>query len=160
MLVEIHMKGTTAVISALNKVLASELTAITQYVLDASIFERKGYCKLAGYQKQASMEEMKHLHALVDRILLLEGEPELAVAPKVKITDSPDEQLEHDLDLEVEAVKNYNLAIRAAVEHNDNGSRALLEDHLKSEESHVDWLEAQLHMINEIGIENYLSSQM
>ena len=153
------MKGSTKVIAELNKALREELTAINQYFLHAEMCENWGYERLSEYIKKQSIGEMKHAEALMERILFLDGSPtmkplELTVGKDVR------EMLESDLKLEVGAVKDYNAAIQIAVEEKDNGSRDLFLALLKDEESHVDWLEAQVHQIKELGYERYLTMQM
>ena len=153
------MKGSAKVIEQLNKALREELTAINQYFLHAEMCENWGYEKLSEYVKMQSIGEMKHAEALMERILFLDGTPtmkplELTVGKNVQ------EMIQSDLDLEVGAVKDYNTAIQIAVEERDNGSRDLFVQLLKDEEGHVDWLEAQLHQIKELGYERYLTMQM
>ena len=153
------MKGSPKVIEELNKALREELTAINQYFLHAEMCENWGYKKLSGYIKKQSIGEMKHAESLIERILFLDGTPsmkplELTVGKTVK------DMIQSDLDLELSAVKQYNAAIQVAVEQKDNGSRDLLVVLLKDEESHVDWLEAQMHLIKELGYERYLTMQM
>jgi bacterioferritin len=153
------MKGSAKVIEQLNKALREELTAINQYFLHAEMCENWGYERLSEYIKMQSIGEMKHAEALMERILFLDGSPsmnplELTVGKNVQ------EMLQSDLDLEVGAVRDYNVAIQIAVEEKDNGSRDLFVQLLKDEESHVDWLEAQAHQIKELGYERYLTMQM
>jgi bacterioferritin len=153
------MKGSSKVISELNAALREELTAINQYFLHAEMCENWGYKKLSEYVKKQSIGEMKHAESLIERILFLDGSPameplKLAVGANVK------EMLQSDLDLELGAVKQYNAAIQVAVAEKDNGSRDLLVVLLKDEEEHVDWLEAQLHQIKELGYERYLTMQL
>jgi len=153
------MKGNPKVIAELNKALREELTAINQYFVHSEMCENWGYNKLSAYIKKQSIGEMKHAEALLERILFLDGVPtmqplELTVGKTVK------DALENDLKLELGAVKQYNAAIEVAVAEGDNGSRDLLVVLLKDEESHVDWLEAQVHQIKELGYERYLSLQM
>jgi len=153
------MKGSTKVLEELNKALQEELTAINQYFLHAEMCENWGYDRLSEYIKKQSIGEMKHAEALIERVLFLDGTPsmqplELTVGKNVK------EMIQSDLDLELEAVKQYNAAIHVAVAEKDNGSRDLLVALLKDEEDHVDWLEAQMHQIRELGYERYLTMQM
>ena len=153
------MKGSPKVIEELNKALREELTAINQYFLHAEMFENWGYEKLSEYIKKQSIGEMKHAEVLMERILFLDGSPtmkplELTVGRNVQ------EMLQSDLDLELGAVRDYNAAIQVAVAEKDNGSRDLFVTLLKDEEGHVDWLEAQMHLIKELGYERYLSQQM
>jgi bacterioferritin len=152
------MKGNAKVLRELNGALQEELTAINQYFLHAEMCENWGYKKLADYIKKQSIDEMKHAEVLIERILFLDGSPsmeplELNVGGNVKGI------IESDLNLEVSAVKQYNTAVQVATDEKDNGSRDLLVKLLKDEEDHVDWLEAQLHQIKEMGYERYLSIQ-
>jgi bacterioferritin len=153
------MKGNPKVLSELNKALREELTAINQYFLHAEMCENWGYNRLADYIKKQSIGEMKHAEVLIERILFLDGTPsmqplELTVGGTVR------EMIDSDLALEVSAVKQYNRAVQIATEEDDNGSRDLLVQLLKDEEGHVDWLEAQVHQIKELGYERYLTQQM
>ena len=153
------MKGNPKVLQELNKALREELTAINQYFVHAEMCENWGYHKLSGYIRKQSIGEMKHAEALLERILFLEGAP--AMEPlKLTLGDSVKQMIEHDLKLELSAVQQYNEAIRVATELGDNGSRDLLVVLLKDEEGHADWLEAQLHQINEMGYERYLTMQV
>jgi len=153
------MKTNPKVLQELNKALREELTAINQYFVHAEMCENWGYHKLSGYIRKQSIGEMKHAEALLERILFLEGAP--AMEPmKLTIGDSVRQMIEHDLKLELSAVQQYNEAIRVATELGDNGSRDLLVVLLKDEEGHADWLEAQLHQINEMGYERYLTMQV
>ena len=153
------MKGNPKVLQELNKALREELTAINQYFVHAEMCENWGYHKLSGYIKKQSIGEMKHAEALLERILFLEGTP--AMEPmKLTLGDTVRRMIEHDLKLELSAVEQYNNAIRVATEHADNGSRDLLVVLLKDEEGHADWLEAQLHQMEEMGYERYLTMQV
>lgn len=154
------MRGNDKVIACLNEVLKAELTAINQYFLHAEMCENWGYKRLASYGKKESIDEMKHAEAAIERILFLEGTPVMSELFPLRIGADVKAQLENDLALELEAVPRLNKAIKAAVEAGDNGSRDLFEKILTDEEHHVDWLEAQLHVIREIGLKNYLSEQM
>ena len=154
----LRMKGNAKVIEQLNKGLRDELTAINQYFLHAEMAENWGYDKYAKNIKKQSIDEMRHAEALMERILFLDGTPSmepmaLAIGLNVK------EMIQSDLKLEVGAVASYNESIRICVENKDNGSRDLFVRLLKDEEGHVDWLEAQLHKIGEIGYERYLITQ-
>ena len=153
------MKGNPKVLAELNKALREELTAINQYFLHAEMCENWGYKKLSEYIKKQSIGEMKHAEVLMERILFLDGSPSMKPL-ELTVGKSVREMLQSDLDLELSAVKQYNAAIQVAVEQKDNGSRDLLVVLLKDEESHVDWLEAQMHMIKELGYERYLTMQM
>jgi bacterioferritin len=154
------MQGNPKVIAALNEALKEELTAINQYFLHAEMCENWHYDKLGGFIKKQSIDEMKHAEALIERILFLDGTPNLTETMKLNVGQTVREQLESDLKLEVNAVGMYNRAVELAREASDNASRELFERLLKDEEEHVDWLEAQLHQIKEIGYERYLSQQI
>lgn len=153
------MKGNDKVIHELNEALREELTAINQYFLHAEMCENWGYNKLSGYIKKQSIGEMKHAEGLIERILFLDGTPSMQPL-ELKVGGNVQQMLESDLTLEVSAVKQYNAAVQLATELKDNGTRDLLVTLLKDEEDHVDWLEAQLHQIKELGYERYLSLQM
>jgi len=153
------MRGNEKVIQVLNKALKEELTAINQYFVHAEMCENWGYKKLAEYIKKQSIDEMKHAEALVERILFLEGKPNMAEILPLTIGESVKAQLENDLALETAAVASYNEAMRICGEAGDNGSRELFKKLLQDEEGHADWLETQLGMIKDIGIENYLVEQ-
>lgn len=154
------MRGNETVIDFLQEVLKAELTAINQYFLHAEMCENWGYLKLANYTKKESIDEMRHAEACIERILFLDGHPAMTELFPLRIGGNVQTQLENDLSLELEAIPRLNKAVKAAVEAGDNGSRELFEKILVDEEHHVDWLEAQLHMIQEMGYENYLSQQM
>jgi len=154
------MKGNPKVIAALNEALAEELSAISQYFLHAELCENWHYGKLGGYIKKQSIDEMKHAETLIERILFLDGMPKMNEPMHVTIGQTVKEQLESDLQLEVEAVEMYNRFVALSRDAGDNASRELFERLLKDEEAHVDWLEAQLHQIKEIGYERYLSQQI
>jgi len=153
------MKGSSKVIAELNKALREELTAINQYFLHAEMCENWGYDRLSEYIKKQSIGEMKHAEALIERILFLDGTPSMQPL-ELTVGKNVQEMIESDLDLELSAVKDYNAAIQIAVAEKDNGSRDLLVVLLKDEEDHVDWLEAQMHQIKELGYERYLTMQM
>ena len=153
------MKGSAKVIAELNKALREELTAINQYFLHAEMCENWGYARLSEYIKKQSIGEMKHAEALIERILFLEGTPSMQPL-ELTVGKNVQEMMQSDLDLELSAVKAYNAAIQIAVAEKDNGSRDLLVVLLKDEEDHVDWLEAQMHQIKELGYERYLTMQM
>ena len=153
------MKGSPKVIEELNKALREELTAINQYFLHAEMCENWGYEKLSEYIKKQSIGEMKHAEALMERILFLDGTPSMKPLD-LTVGKNVHEMLQSDLDLELGAVKDYNHAIQVAVAEKDNGSRDMFVALLKDEEDHVDWLEAQIHQINELGYERYLTMQM
>ena len=153
------MRGNPKVLAELNKALREELTAINQYFLHAEMCENWKYHRLANYIKKQSIGEMKHAEVLIERILFLDGTPSMQPLD-LKVSKTVKGMLESDLTLEVSAVKQYNDAVEIATNEGDNGSRDLLVELLKDEESHVDWLEAQLHQISELGYEQYLAQQM
>ena len=154
------MKGDKKVIQHLNKVLFNELTAINQYFLHARMFGNWGLRKLEEYEKKESVDEMKHADRLIERILFLEGLPNLQQLNKLLIGENVKEALECDLKLEMGALPLLKTAIAHCESVADYVSRELFEDILESEEDHVDWIETQLDLIAKIGIENYLQSQM
>ena len=154
------MKGNPKVIAALQAALTEELTAINQYFLHAEMCENWHYDKLGSFIKKQSIDEMKHAEELIERILFLDHTPNLTEPMKLEVGKNVRAQLESDLKLEVSAVKLYNDAVETSREAGDNASRELFERLLKDEEEHVDWLEAQLHQIEEIGYERYLSQQI
>ena len=154
------MKGNPKVIIELNAALKEELTAINQYFLHAEMCENWKYDKLGAFIKKQSIDEMKHAEILIERILFLDGTPSLTELLHINIGQNVKEQIESDLQLELNAVAMYNASIQIARDEGDNASRELFERLLKDEESHVDWLEAQLHQIQEIGYERYLSQQI
>ncbi|MBI4873083.1 MAG: bacterioferritin [Acidobacteria bacterium] len=153
------MQGNDKVIACLNEALKAELTAINQYFLHAEMCENWGYRRLASHGKKESIDEMKHAEALIERLLFLEGTPVMNQLFPLRIGAGVKAQMENDLALELEAVPRLNQAIQVAVEAGDNGSRDLFEKILTDEEHHVDFLEAQLHLIGEIGLQNYLAEQ-
>jgi bacterioferritin len=154
------MQGQTQIIEALNDILTAELTAINQYYVHAKMCENWGYAKLAKQNREESIEEMKHADQLIERILYFEGVPNMQRLNPIKVGESVPEQLQLDLDLEKEAVTRLNVAIEACVKHGDNGTRAILENILQQEEESVDWTEAQLSIIDEIGKDKYLAEQI
>jgi bacterioferritin len=154
------MKGNERVLGFLNEVLKAELTAINQYFLHGEMMENWGYMRLAGITRKESIEEMRHAESLMERILYLDGMPRMNELFPLRIGKNVREQLQNDLNLEYEAVARLNDAVRTAVEVNDNGSRELFAKILVDEEHHIDYLEAQLHMIEEMGYDNYLAQQM
>jgi bacterioferritin len=154
------VKGDPKVIQVLSQVLKAELTAINQYFLHAEMCENWGYARMAKQVKKESIEEMQHAEILMERILYLDGTPNMSDYFRINIGQTLKEQLQNDLNLEYEAVKRLNAGIETCVKLSDNGSRELLEKILKDEEHHIDWLEGQLHAIKEMGIENYLAQQL
>jgi bacterioferritin len=154
------VKGDAKVIAVLNEVLKAELTAINQYFLHSEMCENWGYPRLAEVTKKESIGEMKHAEIVMERILLLEGTPNMSDYFKINIGTNVKQQLQSDLQLELDAVKRLNAGINTCVAAKDNGSRELLEKILVEEEEHIDYLEAQLHAIDEIGLDNYLAQQL
>jgi bacterioferritin len=154
------MQGNPKVIAALNEALKEELTAISQYFLHAEMCENWHYEKLGEYIKKQSIDEMKHAEMLIERILFLDATPNMTELMKLTVGQNVKEQIESDLKLEINAVAMYNRAIHIARDEADNTSRELFERLLKDEEDHVDWLEAQVHQIRELGYERYLSQQI
>jgi len=154
------MKGNDDVVQALQDVLCAELTAINQYFIHARMNENWGYKKLAAYIQKESIEEMRHAQNLIDRILYFDGAPNMQKYMKINVGATVPEQFKFDLAVEYDAVPRLNKGIELARAQGDNGTRALLEAILKDEEGHIDWLEAQLGMIEEIGVQNYLAQQM
>src|SRR5208283_1860221 len=154
------MHGDPKIIEYLQEVLTAELTAINQYFLHAEMMENWGYHRLAAKTRKESIEEMGHAEKLLERMLYLDGAPNMTVLFPLRIGQSVKEQIENDVQVEYDAVARLNKAIRTAVEVGDNGSRELFESILTDEEGHIDYLEAQLFMIKEMGYENYLSQHM
>ena len=154
------MRGNTAVIELLNEVLTAELTAINQYFIDAKMCENWGYGRLAEHIRKDSIDEMGDAEELIDRILYLEGTPNLQRLGSVRVGETVPEKLSLALTLETEAIERLNRGIAACVEHGDNGSRELLESILAGEEEHADWLETQLALIGQIGEAHYLAQQV
>lgn len=154
------MKGHKEIIEKLNEILTGELTAINQYFLHARICKDWGYAKIAKKVYEESIDEMKHAQWLIDRILFLEGLPNLQRLGELSIGETVHEQLKNDLKVEEVAIPRLKEAIELCVAHKDYGTRELLEKILVSEEEHVDWLESQLFVISEVGIENYLAQQI
>ncbi len=152
------MNGNPKVLEQLNQALRDELTAINQYFLHAEMSENWGYKKYSKYIKKQSIDEMKHAELLMERILFLDGVPKMEPM-SLTVGKSVKEMIESDLQLEHEAVASYNDSIRVCVENGDNGSRDLFVKLLRDEEGHVDWLEAQVHQIKEMGYERYLITQ-
>jgi len=154
------MKGNDEVITVLNEVLTSELTAINQYFIHSKMCDDWGFQKLAAKKREESMEEMKHADIIIARILFLEGVPNMQRYFPVKVGEDAIEQHRLDLEVEYDAVKRLNAGIATCVEKGDNGTRELLEMILQQEEEGIDWLEAQLHLVEMIGKERYLAEQM
>jgi bacterioferritin len=154
------MQGNPQVIEALNRGLTIELTAINQYFCQAKMCKNWGYHRLAKKHYEESLGEMKHAEMLIDRILFLEGVPEIARYDVIRVGTTVPEQFENDLALEMRGVQTYNQAIHLCLQVQDAGSRELLEHILQESEEHVDWLETQLDLIRELGLQNYLAEQM
>ncbi|HAF68534.1 MAG TPA: bacterioferritin [Acidimicrobiaceae bacterium] len=154
------MRGSDAVIEFLNEALTAELTAINQYFAHAKICENWGWKGLADTFREESIEEMRDAEKLIERILLLEGHPNVQRLGSIAIGESVEEQLKLDLELEVDAVERYRRGVQICFEEADPGSRELVEHLLVGEENHLDWIETQLSMINDIGIERYLQSSI
>jgi bacterioferritin len=154
------MKGSPKVIEELNKALREELTAINQYFLHAEMCENWGYDRLSDYIKKQSIGEMKHAEKLIERILFLEGMPKMDEMSKISIGKNVKQQLENDLALEKGAVIAYNKAIEVCRKAGDNATADFLKDILKDEEEHVDNLETELGLIEQVGLQNYLAQQI
>lgn len=153
------MKGNDKIIALLNGFLADELTAINQYIVHSEMCANWGYGKLHEKSEKRAIDEMKHAEKLIARILFLEGIPIVSELKKMNIGASVEAQLRNDLAAELGAIKDYNEGIRICLELGDNGSRELIDDNLKDEEEHLDWLEAQLDQISQMGLQNYLLGQ-
>jgi bacterioferritin len=154
------MQGNPEVMAFLNESLRAELTAINQYFLHAKMCENWGYGRLAEYHQKESIEEMRHAEDLIRRILYLEGTPNMTELFPIRVGTDVKAQMENDLAMEVAAVERMNKAVAKAVEAGDNGSRDLFARILVDEEVHIDWLEAQLHLIGQVGADNYLAQQI
>jgi bacterioferritin len=154
------MKGNEKIIALLNGLLADELTAISQYMVHSEMCANWDFKKLHEHNEKRAIDEMKHAEKLIGRILFLEGQPVVSKLNKINIGASVEAQLKHDLEAEAEAIKAYNDGIRLCFELGDSGSRELIEDNLEDEEEHLDWLEAQLDQINQMGLPNYLLAQV
>ncbi|HEX7095705.1 MAG TPA: bacterioferritin [Acidimicrobiales bacterium] len=154
------MRGDPEIIELLNEVLSAELTAINQYFIHSKMCENWGYSKLAEHHRHESIEEMKDADHVIERILDLGGVPNMQRLFSVRVGETVPEQLQLDLDLELEAIQRYNRGIALAVSKGDNATRHLLEDQLTDEEEHAAWLETQLEVIRQVGLENYLAAQI
>jgi len=154
------MKGNQKVIDELNFLLADELTAISQYMVHAEMCANWGYEKLAGAIEKRAIEEMKHAEKHIGRILFLEGRPVVSTLNKITIGPDVLTILNNDHAAEEGAIKEYNKAIKLCTDEADNGTREILEDTLSDEEEHIDWIEAQLDQIAQMGIQNYLVEQL
>jgi bacterioferritin len=154
------MKGSATVIDTLNDVLTAELTAVNQYFIHAKMCQNWGYNRLAAHIRMESIDEMKHADALIERILFLDGVPNVQRYGKISIGEHVQEQFELDLKMEYDAVDRFRKGIRVCRDEGDITSADLLERMLASEESHVDWLETQLQLIEQIGTKHYLAQQL
>ena len=153
------MKGHEKIIGLLNGFLADELTAINQYIVHSEMCANWGYEKLHDKVEKRAIEEMKHAEKIIARILFLEGGPIVSNLKKISIGATVEAQLKNDLAAEAEAIKAYNDGIRLCLELGDNGTRELIDANLHDEEGHLDWLEAQLDQIAQMGLQNYLLGQ-
>lgn len=154
------MKGDEKVISKLNDLLADELTAINEYMVHSEMCDNWGYGKLHTAIEKRAIDEMKHAEKLIARILFLDGTPVVSKLNKINIGKDVGSQFKNDWESEKEAIDSYNDGIKIATEAGDNGTRELMEDILEDEETHIDWLEAQLDQIKQMGIQNYLVEQV
>jgi len=154
------MKGSAVVIEALNAGLTIELTAVNQYFIHSKMCESWGLHKLAQHYYAESIEEMKHAEEVIDRVLYLDGIPEIARYDVVHAGKTPEEQISHNLAMESKGVDTYNEAIQVCIDHKDSGSRELMERMVVESEESVDWAEAQLDLIKMVGLENYLTQQI
>ena len=154
------MRGNDKVLTELGEALKAELTAINQYFLHSKMCDNWGYFRLGEYYRKESIDEMVHAEKLMERIIFLEGTPNMSDIGTINVGKNVKAQFENDLKLEMRAVKQLNGAIDISSEIGDNTSRALFEEILKDEEHHVDYLEGQLHAIEEMGLQNYLALQL
>lgn len=154
------MKGNDKLLKSLNARLVEELTAINQYFVHAELCEDWGYETLYATIKKRSISEMKHAEKLIERILFLEGQPIVSKLDKISIGKTVDQMHQFDLNAEDSAIKGYNESIRLAADVGDNGTKAILEDILKDEEDHLDWLETQQDQIEQMGLQLYLAKQI
>jgi bacterioferritin len=154
------MQSTPAIVELLNEVLTAELTAVNQYFVHAKMQDNWGYQRLAAHGRDESFEEMKHAEELIERILYLEGVPNVQRYGTVRVGETVPEQISAELDTEKEAISRLNAGVATCREAGDHGTRLLLEKILDNEEEHADWLETQLGLIDQIGAEHYLSQQL
>jgi bacterioferritin len=154
------MKGNERIIERLNALLADELTAINQYMVQSEMCSNWGYERLHKAIEKRAIQEMKHAEKLIGRIIFLEGSPTVTKLNKIEIGADVEAHHKNDWKAEESAVRAYNESVRMAVELGDNGTRELLESILKDEEEHIDWIEAQLDQIKQMGIQNYLVEQL
>jgi len=156
----LHMKGDAKVIDLLNEILTGELTAINQYFLHAKMCQNWGYQRLYEYIRKESIDEMKHADQLMERVLYLEGLPNVQRLSKINIGQTVVEMFKNDIAVENEAIPRLNKAITECRALGDNGTAELLEDILVSEEEHMDWLEAQVELVKQVGEAHYLAQQI
>jgi bacterioferritin len=154
------MQADPRILEVLNEILTSELTSVNQYFIHAKMCSNWGFEHIAARVRHESIDEMKHAESLIERILYLDGVPNLQRLNPVRVGETVPEQFEIDLATEVEAIARFNRGVALAVEVGDNGTRELLADMLVSEEEHADWLETQLYAISQTGLENYLAAQL
>ncbi len=154
------MHGDKKVIEQLNAALSSELTAIVQYMTQSEMCQNWGYKRLGDLTKARAIEEMKHAEGLIERIIFLDGIPSVEVGLKPQLGSKVQEQMEINLKDELDAVRQYNEAVKVCVEARDEGSKALFDGMIRDEERHADFLEAQLNAIKEMGVANYLAQQL
>jgi len=154
------MQGDKKVIDQLNSALSSELTAIVQYMTQSEMCQNWGYKRLGDLTKARAIEEMKHAEGLIERIIFLDAIPSVEVGLKPQLGSKVQEQIEIDLKDELDAVRQYNEAVKVCVEAKDEGSKALFDAMIRDEERHTDFLEAQLSAIKEMGVANYLAQQL
>ena len=153
------MKGNEKIIAIMNDFLADELTAVNQYIVHSEMCANWGYNKLHAAIEKRAIDEMKHAERIIARILFLEGTPVVSQLKKMNIGATVDAQIKSDREAESGAIKAYNDGIRLCLELGDNGSRELIDANLVDEETHLDWLEAQLDQISQMGLQNYLLGQ-
>jgi len=154
------MKGSATVIDTLNDVLTAELTAVNQYFIHAKMCKNWGLTRLAKHIREESIDEMKHADELIERILFLDGVPNVQRIGKVSVGENVPEQLDLDLKMEYEAVERFRKGVRTCRDEGDVTSADILEKMLASEENHVDWLETQIQLIDQIGVKHYLAQQL
>jgi bacterioferritin len=154
------MKGDKQVLDILNDVLTAELTAINQYFIHAKMMKNWGYDRLAHKEREESIDEMKHADQVIDRILFLDGIPNMQRMNKVNVGENVPEMLRLDLEEELRAIKRLNDGVKVCRDLGDKGSEDFLTEILRSEEEHVDWIESQLELIKQVGAEHYLAQQI
>jgi len=154
------VRGDPQIIEILNEILTAELTAINQYFVHAKMCENWGYKRLYKKKWDESIDEMKDADRIIDRILYLDGVPNMQRLNPVRVGEDPVEQHKLDLAMETDAIARYNRAIKLCTEKNDGGTREILEDILRGEEDSAEWLEAQLHLVDEVGKERYLAEMI